>query len=105
MSCIFFVTPMLIIALYITGAEVPEAHALSLANYALEIQNEDGGWPTYTYGAQTSTLMGTTLMYVAMRLMGFGENHDSMIRARKNLLSMGGAVRLPCCKFGRKKSR
>jgi hypothetical protein len=92
MSCIFFVTPMLIMAWYIIGAEIPEAHAIALVDYAFAIQNEDGGWPTYTYGGQSTTLMGTILMYVALRLMGFRASHERMIRARKSLLGMGGAV-------------
>jgi len=87
---------MLIMAWYIVGAEIPEAYAIALVNYAFAIQNEDGGWPTYTYGAQSTSLMGTILMYVVLRLMGFGAQHERMIRARKSLLSMGGAVHLPC---------
>jgi len=93
MSCVFFVTPMLIIAWYITGAEIPEAHTIALIDYAFAIQNEDGGWPTYTYGAQPTSLMGTVLMYVVLQLMGFDSQHERMIRARKSLIGMGSAVR------------
>ena len=95
LSCVLTVTPMLIIAWYITAAKVPEAHAIELANHLFAAQDQrNGGWPTYL-GAK-ATLMGTILVYVALRLMGFSEDHKQLVAARNFLLQMGGAVVLPC---------
>lgn len=102
LSCIFFVTPMLLIAWYITGAVIPEAFAVALSTHAFAIQADDGGWPTYLdqnmprSNESPSTLMGTLLMYVALRLMGLPPREPRMVRARQHLLSLGGATYLPC---------
>lgn len=92
-SCILFVTPMLVISWYITGAVIPEAHAIEMVNYLMAIQNEDGGWPTYLQ--EETTMMGTTLMYVALRLMGLPTEHEQLVKARDCILRQGGAVYLP----------
>lgn len=102
LSCIFFVTPMLLIAWYITGARITEAVAVALTNHAFAIQADDGGWPTYLDqkmprgNESPSTLMGTLLMYVALRLLGLPARDPRMVRARENFLGLGGATYLPC---------
>ncbi|KAL4931707.1 terpenoid cyclases/protein prenyltransferase alpha-alpha toroid [Aspergillus undulatus] len=93
LSCIFFVTPMLIISWYITQATIEEAHAIELVRFILSAQNSDGGWPTNC--GEDTTLMGTILVYVALRLMGLSADKEAMVKARACLLEMGGAVRLP----------
>ena len=94
MSCIQFVTPMCVFAWYITGTRIPESHAIEVASHLLKIQDpEDGGWSTHQ-GAKT-TLFGTAVVYVALRLMGFPQEHEQLIKARRCLLRMGGAVLLP----------
>ncbi|KAL4805338.1 terpenoid cyclases/protein prenyltransferase alpha-alpha toroid [Aspergillus unguis] len=92
-SCIFFVTPMLIIAWYITGARIPEAHCIELVRFIRHAQNDDGGWPTYC--GKDTTLMGTILIYVALRLLGLSADEPELIQARACLLNLGGAVQLP----------
>ncbi|KAL4771725.1 terpenoid cyclases/protein prenyltransferase alpha-alpha toroid [Aspergillus nidulans var. acristatus] len=92
LSCIFFVTPMLIIAWYITQAVIDEAYAVELVNFILAVQNADGGWPTYS--GESTTLMGTILVYVALRLMGLPADEEHLVKARLYLLKMGGAVYL-----------
>ncbi|PGH15493.1 hypothetical protein AJ80_05510 [Polytolypa hystricis UAMH7299] len=95
LSCILFVTPMLIFSWYITGADIDEAHAIELVNYLFDCQDpEDGGWPTYM--RQKTTLMGTILIYVALRLMGVPPGDEHMLRARACFLRMGGAAYVPC---------
>lgn len=84
---------MLIISWYITQACIEEAHAIELVNFILAAQNADGGWATY--GGQDTTLMGTILVYVALRLMGLSAENEQLIKARRCLLDMGGAVYLP----------
>ncbi|KAL4915397.1 terpenoid cyclases/protein prenyltransferase alpha-alpha toroid [Aspergillus aurantiobrunneus] len=93
LSCIFFVTPMLIISWYITQATIGEAHAIELVNFILGVQNPDGGWPTYC--GDSTTLMGTTLVYVALRLLGLPADEEHLVKARARLLAMGGAVYMP----------
>ncbi|RAQ52866.1 lanosterol synthase [Aspergillus flavus] len=94
LKCIVFVTPMLIMSWYITGAEIDEAYAIELANYLFTIQDPtDGGFPTHIGGK--TTLMGTMLIYVALRLMGIPSDEKHLIKARACFLEMGGAVYLP----------
>ncbi|KAE8337771.1 hypothetical protein BDV24DRAFT_154052 [Aspergillus arachidicola] len=94
LKCIVFVTPMLIMSWYITGAEIDEAYAIELANYLFTIQDPtDGGFPTHIGGK--TTLMGTMLIYVALRLMGIPSDEEHLIKARACFLEMGGAVYLP----------
>ncbi|KAL3479239.1 terpenoid cyclases/protein prenyltransferase alpha-alpha toroid [Aspergillus californicus] len=92
LSCIFFVTPMLIISWYITEATIDEAHAIELVNFIMNVQNEDGGWPTYC--GEDTTLMGTILVYVALRLMGLSADGEALMNARACILRLGGAVYL-----------
>ncbi|PYH89729.1 lanosterol synthase [Aspergillus ellipticus CBS 707.79] len=93
LSCIFFVTPMLVISWYITGTAVDEAYLIELCRFMFHCQNPDGGWPTYLQ--ETSSLMGTTLVYIALRLMGVPADHERLRKARPYYLREGGAVYLP----------
>ncbi|KAF9888287.1 hypothetical protein FE257_008857 [Aspergillus nanangensis] len=95
LSCIFFVTPMMVIAWYITGAEIDEAYVIELIRFIFDYQNpEDGGWPTYLQ--EETSLMGTTLVYIALRLMGVPADDEHLCKARSYYLRSGGAVYLPC---------
>lgn len=85
---------MMIFFWYITGAEIPEAQAIELVRYLLGSQNTDGGWPTYV-GEKTS-LMGTVMIYIALRLMGLPAEHEQLVKARLCFTQMGGVVYLPC---------
>lgn len=59
------------------------------------LQNNDGGWGFYIEGR--STMFGTVLDYVALRLLGEGPNDGSgaVDRARKWILDHGGASSIP----------
>ncbi|KAL4878125.1 terpenoid cyclases/protein prenyltransferase alpha-alpha toroid [Aspergillus karnatakaensis] len=92
LSCIFFVTPMLIISWYSTEAVIDEAHAVELVNFIMTNQNQDGGWATFC--GEDTTLMGTILIYIALRLIGLSADNKALVRARSCLLDMGGAVYL-----------
>lgn len=83
---------MLVISWYITQASVDEACALELVKYMLGAQNADGGWATYH--GESTTLMGTILVYVALRLIGLSAEDEQLTKARKRLLDMGGAIYL-----------
>nr|XP_017234765.1 PREDICTED: dammarenediol II synthase-like isoform X1 [Daucus carota subsp. sativus]XP_017234838.1 PREDICTED: dammarenediol II synthase-like isoform X2 [Daucus carota subsp. sativus] len=93
-----FFTPPLIIALYISGAinaVLTHEHRKEMIRYIYNHQNNDGGWGFYIEGH--STMIGTALSYVAIRLLGEGPNDgsDAVDRARKWILDHGGASSIP----------
>ncbi|KAK2988491.1 hypothetical protein RJ640_007424 [Escallonia rubra] len=65
-------------------------------NYdAVTTANEDGGWGFYIEGH--STMIGSALSYVALRLLGEGpdDGNGAVTRARKWILDHGGATGIP----------
>ncbi|KAL3643641.1 hypothetical protein CASFOL_014456 [Castilleja foliolosa] len=93
-----FFTPPLIIALYISGAIntilTPE-HKREMIRYIYNHQNEDGGWGFYIEGH--STMIGSALSYVTLRLLGEGpdDGNGAIARGRKWILDHGGATGIP----------
>lgn len=85
-----FLLPGLIISSYITNTPIPETHAIEIKNYLFARQNEDGGWGLHIEGP--STVFGTSMNYVVMRLLGEDVDHPQMVRARGTLHKLGGAV-------------
>lgn len=59
------------------------------------MQNADGGWGFYTEGH--STMIGSALSYVALRILGEGpdDGDGAVARARKWILDNGGATGIP----------
>lgn len=91
LTCVYFVTPMLVLSWYITQAEVSEAYAIDIANAMFSLQDDEtGGWPTYLEGAPTP--MTSVLNYVALRLMGISADDSRMQRGRDYILKRGGAA-------------
>ncbi|XP_060196035.1 dammarenediol II synthase-like isoform X2 [Lycium barbarum] len=95
-----FFTPPLLIALYISGAintALTQEHKTELARFIYNHQNEDGGWGFYIEGH--STMIGSALSYVALRLLGEGPDDDdgngAVARGRKWILDHGGATAIP----------
>ncbi|CAA0823721.1 Beta-amyrin synthase, partial [Striga hermonthica] len=93
-----FFTPPLIIALYISGAIntiLTSEHKKELVRYIYNHQNEDGGWGFYIEGH--STMIGSALSYVALRLLGEGPDggNGAVSSARKWILDHGGATGIP----------
>ncbi|GJR62507.1 lupeol synthase [Tanacetum coccineum] len=71
-----FFLPPLVIALYVTGAMnvvLTPAHQLEIKRYIYNHQNEDGRWGLQIEGH--STMFGSVLSYVTLRLLG--EEADS----------------------------
>lgn len=58
-------------------------------------QNEDGGWGFYIEGH--STMIGSALSYVALRLLGEGpdDGKGAIARGREWILDHGGATGIP----------
>ncbi|KAG8385282.1 hypothetical protein BUALT_Bualt03G0025800 [Buddleja alternifolia] len=93
-----FFTPPLIIALYISGAintVLTSEHKKEMIRYIYNHQNEDGGWGFYIEGH--STMIGSALSYVALRLLGEGadDGNGAVAKARKWILDHGGATGIP----------
>ncbi|KAG0174988.1 Lanosterol synthase (Oxidosqualene--lanosterol cyclase) [Apophysomyces sp. BC1034] len=89
-----FLIPGLIIAHYVTGVPVPEPTRLELIRYLLNRAHpEDGGWGIHIEGV--STVFGTSLNYVTLRILGLGPEHPAMIKARATLHKLGGATGNP----------
>ncbi|CBI30896.3 unnamed protein product, partial [Vitis vinifera] len=88
-----FFTPPLIMVLYFIGtlniALTPE-HKLELLRYITNHQNEDGGWGFHIEGH--NTMLGTTLSYISMRILGVGPDDKAVAAGRKWILDCGGAT-------------
>lgn len=83
-----FLIPGLIITYYITGTPVPEPMRLELIRYLLNRANkDDGGWGIHIEGI--STVFGTALNYVVLRILGLAADHPAMIKARAKLHQLG----------------
>ncbi|KAI8563348.1 hypothetical protein RHMOL_Rhmol03G0105000 [Rhododendron molle] len=85
-----------IINLYISGAIntiLTAEHKKELIRYIYLHQNDDGGWGFYIEGH--STMIGSALSFVALRLLGEGPDdgeNGAMPKARKWILDNGGAT-------------
>uniref|UniRef100_A0A453R3M2 Squalene cyclase N-terminal domain-containing protein n=1 Tax=Aegilops tauschii subsp. strangulata TaxID=200361 RepID=A0A453R3M2_AEGTS len=94
-SGIMFIMPILIFALHITGSlntVLSTEHLREIRRYIYNHQNEDGGWGTQVLG--TSTMFGSCLNYVTLRLLGEVDN-ESLTKGRDWILSRGSAAAIP----------
>ncbi|MBA3915830.1 MAG: squalene--hopene cyclase, partial [Acidobacteriales bacterium] len=60
------------------------------ANFILQHQNEDGGWPIYAGGP--SNISASVKAYFGLKLAGFSPDHPVLKKARAIILEMGGVV-------------
>ncbi|GAX75143.1 hypothetical protein CEUSTIGMA_g2587.t1 [Chlamydomonas eustigma] len=87
-----FLFPGLIITLYMTGVldqVFTPAHKEESLRYLRNHQNEDGGFGLHIEGG--STMFGTSMSYVTLRIFGVSPDEEMMIRARTWIHSRGGA--------------
>ncbi|XP_052156307.1 achilleol B synthase-like [Oryza glaberrima] len=95
-SGIMFIMPILIFALYITGSldvVLSAEHRREICRYIYNHQNEDGGWGKEVLGL--STMFGSCLNYVALRLLGEERSNDALTKGRAWILSHGSAAAIP----------
>ncbi|KAJ6747182.1 TERPENE CYCLASE/MUTASE FAMILY MEMBER [Salix koriyanagi] len=90
-----FLMPGLVITLSITGAlhaVLSSEHKKEMIRYLYNHQNRDGGWGLHIEGP--STMFGSVLNYVTLRLLGEGPNdgEGSMEKGRDWILNHGGAT-------------
>jgi len=62
----------------------------AMSHYLRVHQQRDGGWGTHI--ESPSTMFGSVLCYVALRLLGADKDDDACIRGRKFILKNGGAL-------------
>ncbi|XP_030942936.1 cycloartenol synthase 2 isoform X1 [Quercus lobata] len=90
-----FLLPGLVITLSVTGAlnaVLSEEHKKEMCRYLYNHQNKDGGWGLHIEGP--STMFGTVLSYVTLRLLGEGANdgQGAIERGHTWILSHGSAT-------------
>ncbi|RDX66383.1 Cycloartenol synthase, partial [Mucuna pruriens] len=93
-----FMIPSLVITLSITGAlnsALTKEHRKEIIRFIYNHQNEDGGWGLHIEGS--STMFGSVLSYVALRLLGEGSGgvRGEIEKARDWILRHGGATFIP----------
>lgn len=88
-----FLLPGLLIASYMTDTPFPKAHREMMKLYLFNHQNQDAGWGMHIEGE--STMFGTVMQYVSLRILGVDKNHDSLVKARAWIKDNGGATGIP----------
>lgn len=87
-----FLMPGLIIACYVTGvmdSVLSPQHKIEMIRYLRNHQNQDGGYGLHIEGG--STMFGTALSYVSLRLLGVAADDDAAEAARAWMHARGGA--------------
>jgi len=86
-----FLLPGMIITCYVTHTPIPPEYAVEIKRYLFARQNpEDGGWGLHIEAH--SSVFGTAMNYVTLRLLGVSEEDPRMIKARGLLHKFGGAI-------------
>lgn len=89
-----FMTIGYVAASYFTKTEISPAYTRELIRYIVNVSHPvDGGWGLYE--DDKSTCFGTTVNYVALRLLGLPLDHPVCVKARKTLHKLGGALGNP----------
>eukprot|EP01117_Protostelium_nocturnum_P007527 TRINITY_DN2698_c0_g1_i1.p1 TRINITY_DN2698_c0_g1~~TRINITY_DN2698_c0_g1_i1.p1 ORF type:complete len:700 (+),score=204.40 TRINITY_DN2698_c0_g1_i1:180-2279(+) len=88
-----FLLPGLIITCYIAGYQFKDAHKKEMIRYLLGKQLNDGGWGLHI--ESKSTIFGTALNYVTLRILGMEKDAPSLASARDFLKKNGGTVSIP----------
>ena len=91
-----FLLPGMVITLYVTGElanVLTEEHQAEMRRYLINHQNEDGGYGLHIEGH--STMFGTSLSYVTLRLLGMQPESDTLVAARRWMHQRGTALNVP----------
>lgn len=88
-----FLLPGLLIASYISGTPFPKAHREMMKLYIFNHQNPDAGWGMHIEG--DSTMFGTVMQYVSLRILGVDKEHPVILKARNWIKNNGGATGVP----------
>ncbi|XP_024142556.1 lanosterol synthase isoform X1 [Oryzias melastigma] len=88
-----FLLPGLLITSHVAQIPLPEAWKKEMVRYLRSVQLPDGGWGLHI--EDKSTVFGTALSYVSLRILGVDADDPDLVRARNNLHDKGGAVGIP----------
>jgi lanosterol synthase len=88
-----FLLPCVVIAWYVTETPISWAYRTEIKNYLFNRANEDGGWGLHIEGP--TTVLGTILNYITMRIVGVEADHPNMAKARGALHKLGGGTCSP----------
>lgn len=88
-----FLIPGLVVASYITETPFPAPWRVLMKRNLWNHQNEDGGWGLHIEGH--STMFGTVMQYVTLRILGEDLSNPLMQKAQKWILDHGGATYIP----------
>lgn len=88
-----FLLPGFVFACYVSRTPIDTHVKLEMMRYFRNHQNEDGGFGLHI--EHKSTMFGTTLSYISMRLLGTQAIDDDAVRARQWILEHGGAGGAP----------
>lgn len=79
---------------YIAQNKIPEYERVEIIRYLVNTAHPiDGGWGLHS--TDKSTVFGTVLNYVILRLLGLPSDHEVCRRARITLIKLGGAIGAP----------
>ena len=88
-----FLMPGLVVAWYMMGRPslmLDDQEVAMMQHYIRVHQQVDGGWGTHI--ESPSTMFGTVLNYVALRLLGGEAQDEACVRGRKFIQDQGGAL-------------
>lgn len=88
-----FLMPGMVTAWYVMGKPsnfLDDEQVKLLEHYIRVHQQTDGGWGTHI--ESPSTMFGSTLMYVALRLLGVPKDDPAVVNGRDFLKEQGGAL-------------
>lgn len=83
-----------VVAKYFTKVPFSEEEKIEMIRYLVNRAHPvDGGWGLHSY--DKSTAFGTSINYLILRILGLDRDHPAVIKARKCLHSLGGAIGNP----------
>lgn len=88
-----FLLPGAIITSYITKFDFSNEQKIQMIKYIFNHQLTDGGWGTHI--ENHSTMFGTVLNYISLRILGISCEHERLEKAREFILKQGGAMYAP----------
>jgi protostadienol synthase len=88
-----FVTSAIVIVTFIMRKPIEQHIKMEMCRYLMNMANDDGGWGLFIQSP--STVFGTTMNYIMLRILGVSPKHPIMTKARSKLLQMGSAAATP----------
>ncbi|XP_006894105.1 PREDICTED: lanosterol synthase [Elephantulus edwardii] len=88
-----FLLPGLLITCHMAHIPLLPGYRDEMVRYLRSVQLSDGGWGLHI--EDKSTVLGTALNYVSLRILGVGPDDPDVVRARNLLHKKGGATYIP----------